>query len=74
MSANAARISVRYDASKLSRLAALMRGKSFLGELVELAGASIPLNLEVPGIRVVMLKPIAESLQTGPVKLLNFAF
>ena len=74
MSASAARISGKRDVSKLSRLAVLMGGKSFLGELVELASASIPLNLEVPGIRVVMLEPIAESLQTSPIKLLNFAF
>ena len=74
MSASAARILVKSDASKLSRLAVLMCGKSFLGELVELSGASIPLNLDVPGVRVVTLEPIAESLQARPVKLPNFAF
>lgn len=74
MSANAARILMKRDASKFSGLAALVRGKSFLGELAELASASIPLNLEVPGVRVVMLEPIAESLQAGPVKFFNFAF
>jgi len=73
MSASIARILVRLDASKLSSLAALMRGESFLGELVELARSNIPLNLEVPGIRVIMPEPVPESLQAGPVKLLDFA-
>ncbi|OGR60320.1 MAG: hypothetical protein A2X36_07995 [Elusimicrobia bacterium GWA2_69_24] len=51
-----------------------MRGKSFLGELIELAGASITLNLEIPSIRIIMSEPVAENLQTSSIKLLDFAF
>lgn len=61
MSASTSRILMKRDASKLARLSALVRGKRFLGELGELSNASIALNLEIPGIRVVILEPIAES-------------
>ena len=61
------------DASNFSGLPALMRGEGFIGKPVELTGASISLNLKVPGIRIVMSEPVAEDLQTGPVKLLDFA-
>ena len=74
MRASVARILAMRDASKFSRFAALMRGKSFPRELVEFPDASIPLNLEIPCIRIVPLEPIAESFQARPIKLLNFAF
>lgn len=73
MSAGAARIWVKRDASNLSGLAALMRGEGFIGEFIKLAGASIPLDLEVPCVRVVVPEPVAEDLQTGPVKLFDLA-
>jgi len=74
MSASVARISEKCDASKFSRLAVLMRSKSFPGKLVEFPSASIPLNLEIPSIRVEMPEPIAESLQASSIKLFDFAF
>lgn len=73
MSASNARTWVKRDASKFSGLTASMSGESFSGELVEFASASIPLDLEIPGIRVVMLEPIAEFLQTGSIQLLDFS-
>lgn len=73
MSEGTARIWVKRDASNLPGLPAPMRGEGFIGELVELARTSIPLDLEVPGVRVVIPEPVAESLQTVAVELLDFA-
>lgn len=60
------------SASKGPSLSALVGGQGILCELIELAGANVLLDLEIPGVGVKAVKPVSKRLETGLIQLFDF--
>lgn len=61
------------SASKSPSFAAFVGGKGILCDLIELAGAHILLDLNIPGVRVIAAEPVSKCFETGPIQLFDFA-
>jgi hypothetical protein len=60
------------SASKCPGFAAFVSSQSFLREFIKLAGASVLLDLLIPGIRVIPSEPISKCLEIGPIEFFDF--
>ena len=60
------------SASKSPSFSALVGGQGIFFEIIELAGAHVLLNLDIPGVRVKAVEPVSKHLKTGFIQLFDF--